>query len=203
MVYAPTVGDYVSWKDSEAKVQYGRVKDASSGAIVIKRYDDDSDTSPASVASYVDLGKSNWGRMKMRMKPNAWEVAENVAVAAIYHPLVARNKIMDAEFYAFCLADLTHEFVTKGFTEQMADMLLPATVTGDDATGFFSTSDFSDALRKAPFVVALQQIYQRALFRKSWGHQLMSNSFGNFSILAVSNVVDRMWSAKDSGYTYP
>ena len=202
MPYSPAKGDYVSYESADGKVKYGRVQTIDGDNITIRQYEDGKDSTPADKSTFSKLQKSNWARMKIRMKPNSWEVAENVGVAAVYHPLIARNKLMDAEFYSFVLADLIHEFVTKGFTEGIADMLLPATVTGDDATALFSATDFSDALRKAPFVVGIQQILQKALFRKSWGHQLMSNAFGDFAILAISNVGDRMWSGTDEGYTY-
>ena len=205
MPYEAKQGDYISWEDSDGKTLYGRIKstDTAAKTVVITGYKDGAEIASAATSSYTNIGKSNWGRMKMRAKPNAWEVAENVVTGAIYFPLVARDKLMDAEFYSFVLADITHEFITKGFSESIADMLLPTTLEGSDATDFFSTSDFSDALRKAPFVLALQQLYQKALFRKSWGHNIASNAIGDFVILAVSNVADRMWSAKEDGYTYP
>ena len=203
MVYTVTKGDYVSYKVGE-DVKYGQVVDDTAGAVVIKKYEDDTNTTPAAQSSYTSIGKSNFARIKMRMKPNMWEVVENTIVAAGYHPLIARNKLMGPEFYSFVLADITHEFLTKGFAEQIANMLAAGTLKGDDATSFFSTSDFTDAARKTPFVVGLQQLYQKALFSKQWGHQFMSNLFGDFAILSVSNVADRMMYADgDKGYTYP
>ena len=203
MPYTPKVGDYVSYKVAD-DVLYGRIKDASSGGIIITQYKDNKPTAAAAQDTYVDLQVSNWARSKMRMKPNSWELLENTVVAAAYHPLIARNKLFDAEFFSFVLADLTHEFLTKGFTEGMAEMLAPTSLSGDDAVAFFATADFSDALRKAPFVIALQQLFQKAIFRKAWGHQILSNSFGDFGILAVSNVLDRMGSGdQEKGYTYP
>ena len=204
MVYTPKAGEYVSWKE-DTDTKYGRIVTATPDSIVIKKYEDGENTASATLESYVakKLQKSSFSRMKHRLKPNMWEVLENVVVAAAYHPIIARNKLMGPEFYSFCLADITHEFLFKGFAESMADALTPTTLSGDEATSFFSTGDFSDAMRKTPFVVALQQIYQKALFSKSWGHQIVSNLLGDFSILAVSNVGDRMWSADSDGYTYP
>ena len=205
MPYEPKQGDYISYEDSDGKVLYGRIKsaDEASGTVVITKYKDGKDLASASVTDYSKLGHSNWARMKMRAKPNGWEVLENAVVGGIYYPLVAGDKLMDSEYYSFLLADITHEFITKQFAESIADMLLPTTLEGSDATDFFSTSDFSDALRKAPFVIALQQMYQKMVFRKSWGHKFISNSIGDFVILAVSNLADRMWSASEDGYTYP
>ena len=60
---------------------------------------------------------------------------------------------------SFVLADLAHEFLVKGFAEQMMDMLGPTSLT-KDAGDFFQTSDFTDVLRKLPFLVTLQQAFQ-------------------------------------------
>ena len=204
MGYTAKVGAYISWQDADEKTKYGKIKTVSGTTIVVEDYETGKDLAAAEVATYTKIQTSHYARMKIRAKPNAWEVAENVVVAGIYHPLVARNKLMDAEFYSFVLSDILHEFIFKGLTESIADMLLPSNLKGDDATAFFATEDFSDALRKAVFIVPLQQIFQKALFKKNWGHQLMSNSIGGLAILAVSNIADRMWSASaDDGYTYP
>ena len=86
----------------------------------------------------------------------------------------------------------------------MMDMLKATELSGEDATSIFSMSDMTDALRKIPFVVALQSVYQKLLFKKQWNHQVMSNIFGGFGILYVSNVGDRMYYGDaDKGYTYP
>ena len=103
---------------------------------------------------------------------------------------------------SFVLADLTHEFLVKGFAEQVMDMLGPTSLT-KDADAFFQTSDVTDVIRKLPFLVALQQTIQHLLFKKPLNHQMMSNLFGGAGILYVSNVGDRMWYAEGGKYTYP
>jgi hypothetical protein len=144
--------------------------------------------------------------MKIRAMPNFREVAENAVASSVYHPLVMKNSIFGAENMSFVLANATHEFLLKGFAESILDMLKPSSLTGEDSSAFFQMADITDGLRKLPFVVALQSVYQKLLFKKPWNHQVMSNIFGGFGILYVSNVGDRMWYAdegKTPAYTYP
>jgi len=73
-----------------------------------------------------------------------------------------------------------------------------------DVTDIFQMSDLSDAARKIPFIVALQQLFQNMIYKKSWGHQFVSNLAGGFGALYISNAADRMYnSSSDKPYTYP
>ena len=103
------------------------------------------------------------------------------------------------------IADAIHEFVTKGFAEQIMDVFGPTSLE-KDGDAFLQMSDVTDAGRKLPFLFALQQLTQKFLFKKTFGHQAMSNLFGNAGILYLSNVADRMFYAdadKTPNYTYP
>jgi hypothetical protein len=143
--------------------------------------------------------------MKMRAKPNAIELAENVVGSSIYHALVQKNGLFGAENICFLLADATHEFLTKGLAESMMDMFGPSALE-KDGSDFFQMTDISDAARKLPFIVGFQQVYQKLFFKKHLSHQVMSNTLGGFGVLYASNLADRMWysdTSKTPNYTYP
>ena len=206
MPYEAKKGDYVSWKSSaadDAETFYGQVTAvAKNKDVTIKKADEETAESPAQQSNFHKLAKSAWARMKIRAKPNFRELAENVAFASAYHPLIMKNSIMGAENISFLLADATHEFLLKGFAEQIMDMLKPTSLT-KDGDAFFQMADISDSLRKVPFVVGLQQVFQRILYKKGWGHQIVSNLLGGTGVLYASNVADRMFYSEDGKYTYP
>ena len=210
MVYKAKKGDYVSWEEGsgdDKEIKYGKIV-ATSGSNVHMKYDEEGkkDDPTVNVSNFPKLAKSVYARMKMRAKPNFREVAENIVVASVYHPFVMRNTLFGAENMSFALADFVHEFVIKGFAEQAMDALAPTSLKGDEGSAIIQTADFSDALRKLPFVVGLQHIFQRIMFKKPWNHQVMSNILGGFGILAVPNMGDRMWyndESVDPTYTYP
>lgn len=204
MVFKAVVGQYVSFTEG-GKTKYGRVISTSDdGAnVVIKRYDGGSDLSGA-VSGIEKLQSSNLARMAMRLQPNFWELVENTAFSSALHPIMG-NHVFGAENLSFVLADFVHEFLLKGFVEQMIDALGPSTLSGADSNAWFAGADFTDMLRKYPFIVGLQQTFQRFLFRKKWGHQIVSNLCSDAGVLLVSNYADRMFRAdpKGVGYTYP
>ena len=206
--------DYISWKEGTAPddvIHYGQINSftGSSGSetYVIQDYESDEGTTVSGTisAKFTGLKHSQWARMKMRAKPNFRELAENVAFSSVYHPLIAKNQLFGPENVSFLIADALHEYVTKGLSEQMLDMLKPTALT-KDSDAFFLMSDITDAMRKIPFVVILQQTVQKLMYKKQWGHQFLSNFLGGASVLYVSNVSDRMFmadSAKNPAYRYP
>ena len=189
-----SAGDYVSWKEDET-VQYGKVKTVSGDNLTIKRYDEKDDTTGA-VSELKDLGKSSYARLMMQAKPNSWEVVENVGVAALYNGLVRKRPMMGSEMMTFALGDITHEFLTKPFTNSFADFFKPAELK-KDARSWFELTDLTDAAAKTPFVSILQAIYGKLLFKKQFTHDLIHNLIANAGIFAVSNFGDRMWTADE------
>ena len=210
--YTPKKYDYVSWTEGtgdDKVTRYGKVISVSGSNITVEPFEPKDTESGGlltqAITSFSDLAKSAWARMKFRAKPNAIEVAENVVGSSIYHVFLRKNSLFGAENMSFLMADLTHEFLTKGLAESMMDMFGPSTLE-KDGSDFFMMADVTDSLRKLPFLLGFQQLYQNLFFKKHMNHQVMSNLFGDAGILYVSNVADRMWYAdtsKTPNYVYP
>ena len=65
-------------------------------------------------------------------------------------------------------------------------------------------TDFTDPLRKLPFVFALQQLTQKLFFKKPLSYGAFHNLIGGYASMGVTNVADRMFRAeKDKKYAYP
>ena len=213
--YTPKKYEYVSWTEGtgdDKATRYGQISAVTSSNITIEPYDpNDTEiankgkTTSKAPSVFAELAKSAWARMKMRALPNTREVAENVVASSLYHVFLRKNTLFGAENVSFLLADLTHEFLTKGLAESMMDIFGPSALE-KDGSDFFQMADITDSLRKLPFVLAFQQVYQNIFFKKHMSHQVMSNLFGDAGILYVSNVADRMWYADTTAspnYTYP
>lgn len=137
MPYKPVKYDYVSWvtgTGDDKETKYGQilsVTGAGSEQVEIQQIDKEDKDAKTAASGLTKLRRSAWARMKMRAKPNFRELAENVAVASLYHPFIMKNSLFGAENISFLLADATHEFLIKGFAEQMMDMLKATSLEKD------------------------------------------------------------------------
>ena len=100
-------------------------------------------------------------------------------------------------------AEIVHEYLLKGYASSWLDMLAQPVIE-TEADSFMQSSDFTDPLRKLPFVFVLQQLAQKLLYKKPFSFGAMHNLLGGYTALTVSNVGDRMFFAeKDKPYRYP
>jgi hypothetical protein len=207
MTYKAKKRDYVSWKKDD-KVRYGQVVSVADKTITVLASDPaegEKGGITQAQASFKDIGYSTMARMSMRAMANVRELAENVVVFSMYSSFWKKNSAAGAENMSFLLAELVHEFLTKGFSERFMSFLEP-TYLDTEADSWIKGSDFSDSARKLPFVFGFQQIFQKMLFRKPWSHQAMSNLLGGYSALTLTNIADRMAVAdkeKSPQYKYP
>jgi len=134
--------------------------------------------------------------MMMQAKPNSWEVAENIGVAALYNGLIRKRPMMGSEMMTFALADITHEFLTKQFTNSFADFFKPSELK-KDARAWLQLDDLTDGVAKTPMVTVLQAIMGKVIYKKHFSHDLVHNLLANAAIFTVSNFGDRLWSADE------
>ena len=192
------------------KGRYGQIRTSNSSRInlTVAPYDPtDGEKGGITKAQseFADIANSAMARMSIRAMANVRELAENTILFSMYSSFWQKNSAMGAENVSFFLAELVHEFLTKGFSERFMSFLEP-TYIDKDADSWLKGSDFSDSARKIPFVFGFQQLFQRILFKKSWSHQVMSNLLGGYSSLTLTNIVDRMAMAdtkKSPQYKYP
>ena len=209
--YTPAKGDFITFsfipdvaKSDVVEAKYGKFEALKSGKL---SYYDPVDTKKlvevaANKFKSDSVKKSAWARMRFNAAPNFREAAENTALFGAYSTLIKRNQIAGAENLSFAIASGVHEFVLKGFVAQMADMLGP-TVIKTEADAMFRMEDFSEPIRRAPFIWAIQQGVQKFLFNKQYSHQAVSNLLGGYASMALTNIGDRMWYADAGKYEYP
>ena len=215
--FVPKSGDYIVFsflddpsKADEKETKYGRFVKFDANKLVYRDSDDPKKDVTIAAGKFVptSVKKSLWAKMQMQAKPNAREALENSALFMAYSSIFMKNDFLGAENVSFLVAEGIHEFLLKGMLAGLADMLGP-TELKKDAGEFFKSEDFTEPARRIGFVLALQQISQRMLFKKSWGHQVVSNLLGGYSCMALTNVVDRMWNVDDDAktpdvpYAYP
>ena len=121
-----------------------------------------------------------------------------------YNPLVAGRSVTGPENVSFAIAEVVHEFLLKAVTSNFADMLLPPTLTSSEVKeAWLQSADFTEPLRKIPFVFGLQQLVQKFLFKKPLNHGIMHNLLGGYASMVVSNAADRMYYSGETKYQYP
>ena len=199
MVYSPKVNDYVTFG---VENQYGKIKgiDVTSATATIV----DSSAKEHKGIALGTIKLSRMARISIKAGPNLREVVENVVLMSAYNPLVGGRAIMGAENMSFLVAEIIHEFLTKGLAASFMDMLDSTTLSSaDDKEAYFQTADFTDAARKIPFVFALTQLTQKFLFKKPLGHGMLHNLLGGYSAMVVSNFGDRMYYSDEPKYDYP
>ena len=191
------VGDYVLFKENKEE-KYGRVTKVEGGNMTITGADE----KPHTIAE-ADVSGSTMARLSMNAGPNSLEIVENSVAMAIYNKFIAGRTFMGPENVSFLVAEILHEYLLKGYVATWADMLVAPSIK-TDASGFMQSDDFTDPLRKLPFVFALQQIFQNLFYKKPLSFGAMHNLLGGYSALAVSNVADRMFTnEKGKEYRYP
>jgi len=209
--YVPKKGDFVTFKfledpakTKETEQKYGKFEKIASGKL---SYYDPADTKKlveiaAAKWETDSVKKSAWARMRFNAAPNFREAAENSALFIAYSSVLQKNQFMGPENLSFLVASGVHEFVLKGFASGIADMLGPTSIT-TDADAMFRMEDFSEPIRRAPFIWAIQQATQKFLFKKQFSHQAVSNLLGGYASMALTNIGDRMYYADSGKYTYP
>ena len=198
MVEAAKIDDFVIFSEGGKKI-YGRVKSVSGDKYVIT----DSSGKEHSAIPQSDVEVSAMARMRMNAAPNTAELAENVAAMSLYNKFIAGRNFMGAENVSFLVAEIVHEYFLKGYVSGWFDMLKAPSLEKDQDS-FIQSDDFTDPLRKLPFLFVLQQLTQKLFYKKNFSHGAMHNLLGGYSALAVSNVADRMITAdKTKKYRYP
>ena len=194
MVYTPRVNDYVTFGDKE---EYGVVKLVEKTQVTVVDKNGNEQTVAAGLVK-----PSTFARITIKAMPNIKELAENVAFMSAYNGAIAGRRIMGPENVSFLVAELIHEFLLKGTLASYFDFLAE-THLNEDANSFFQMSDFTDPLRKLPFVFALTQLAQKFLYKKPLSHGAFHNILGGYSSMGMSNVADRMFTAeKGKKYAY-
>ena len=197
MVDAAKIGDFVTFTES-GKSFYGRVKSVSGEDYTVV----DIDGKEKSVKA-ADLEVSTMARMRMNASPNTIEMLENVTAMALYNKMIAGRNLMGPEQVSFLVAEIVHEYILKGYVSGWFDMLKAPSLKKDQDS-FIQSDDFTDPLRKLPFLFVLQQLTQKLLYKKNFSHGVFHNIMGGYSALAVSNVADRLITAdKTKKYRYP
>ena len=197
MVEAAKIDDFVTFKEG-GKSYYGRVKSVSGEDYTVV----DIDGKEKSVKA-ADLEVSTMARMRMNAAPNTIEMLENVAAMSLYNKMIAGRNFTGPEQVSFLVAELVHEYILKGYVSGWFDMLkAPSLETDQDS--FIQSDDFTDPLRKLPFLFVLQQLTQKIFYKKNFSHGAMHNLLGGYSALTVSNVADRLIRAdKTKEFRYP
>ncbi len=178
--------------------KYGRVTKMEGGTATITAVDGTSH----SIAE-ANVSASTMANLRMNAQPNTIEIVENTVAMSLYNKFVAGRTFMGPENVSFLVAEILHEYLLKGYVSSWADMLAAPTIK-KDADSFMQSDDFTDPLRKLPFVFVIQQILQKMIYKKPFSFGAMHNLLGGYSALAVSNVGDRLFfSEKDKEYRYP
>ena len=199
MVDAAKIDEFVTFNEGGKKI-YGRVKSVSGDN---KYVITDSSGTDHSNIQQSDVEVSAMARIRMNATPNTIEILENVTAMSLYKKMVAGRNLMGPEQVSFLVAEIAHEFLLKGYVGGFFDMLkAPSLATDQDS--FIQQDDFTDPLRKLPFLFVLQQLTQKLFFKKNFSHGAFHNIMGGYSALAVSNVADRLMTAdKTKKYRYP
>ena len=198
MSYTPQVNDYVIFGEQKAYGVVQSVNTNKSEATIVG-----ADGKQVSGVAFKEIEKSAGARMSIKAMGNGVEILENTALMALYNGVIAGRSVMGAENVSFLSAELVHEFGLKGMLANWFDMLSEP-IIDKDATAIFKGTDFTDPLRKLPFVFAIQQLTQKFLYKKPLNHSAMHNLLGGYSAMTITNAADRMFRAdKDKKYAYP
>ena len=189
--YEPKKNDYVTYN---AAGDYGVIKsvDGSAKTAVVK----DKHGAEQTDIAFADITQSAMARMTLKAGPNVIELLENIAGVTLYNVLMKRG-YAGPENLSFALSDALYEFLLKPFVADWIDMSR-SPVLEENQDAFIQTSDFTEPIRKLPQLVVLQQILQKVIWKKNFGHGIMHNIAGGYAGLTVTNIADRMFSA-DTG----
>ena len=190
------VNDYVVFGD---KKSYGKVKAISGQTVTIVDSSGNDQT-----AQLNTVEQSSMARIVIKAMPNMREAAENVIAMSAYNSFVGKRSLTSVENTSFLIASLVHEFFLKGFAASYFDILGDVTLDKkEDREAFFQSADFTEPVKRLPFIFGLTQLVQKLVFKKPLNHGAMHNLLGGYASMAVTNFADRKFFQGEDVYSYP
>ena len=197
----PVVGSYVKWTEGDKEFR-GQVTEIANSTVKVQpeNLKDDIVTK-----TLTDLEVSYSTAMKMGLKNNAIEVAENV----VANSLILRgfgHAFSGHDSISFAIADAAWEFFLKDLAAPMADMLVAQqiNVSDENADSLFKMTDLKDMARKLPFTWLLTQTVKKLMYKKKFFDNAVTNLGSQAGALYATNVIDRKFRFdKVKGYRYP